>query len=126
VLKSVLSFPLMRLLGEIVVFAAALTAFALATRGTPVSRAESAWVTLGLLVGVVALVERYTVGRGLKEAGFAPKHALRDAACGLIIGAALFCAVIGFLALLGDYRAIAVRATPAPNASGGAPTRSRD
>jgi membrane protease YdiL (CAAX protease family) len=113
-MRSVLAFPLVRILLIAIVFAIPLTIVLLLPHGM-----HSVWIAVavewflaaGLLLSI-ALVERYTTGQGLAQVGFAPHHALRDLVLGLIAGATLFTVVVLELVLTGHYRVSAVALTP--------------
>lgn len=113
-LKNLLAFPLVRLCGEIVVFAAAATAYEFAVRGRGVSSTIDDWVTLGLLVAVVVLVERYTSGDRPRDVGFDPRRVTGDTLAGLALGAGLFGAVILEMYAAGGYRIAAIHWSWAP------------
>jgi membrane protease YdiL (CAAX protease family) len=100
------AFPLIRLVLVFAAFAAGMLAFASIARttGLPRSFAVSEWVTLGVLLAAIFIVEHFTVARGPREIGFDPRHALRDTLLGLATGAALFSTVVAELALARAYR----------------------
>jgi uncharacterized protein len=112
-MKRVLAFPLVRIFLVVALFAIPFTAALLLDRRTHVSWVGVAltWFLALALFVIIALVERATAGRTLAQIGFPRKHALRDFTFGLLIGAALFCAVIVQLALTGHYHVEAVHVT---------------
>jgi uncharacterized protein len=112
-MQRFLAFPLVRILLIVALFA--ILVFAV----SPVERRlHNSWGGVALtwsvalaLFCIVALVERFTVGRTLTQIGFPRKNAARDFALGLLVGAALFSAVIAQLALSGHYHVDAVHVT---------------
>jgi uncharacterized protein len=107
------AFPLVRIVLVVALFAIPFTAgllFARRPHGVWVDVALT-WALALLLFAIVALVERVTVGRTIAQIGFPRKNAARDFALGLLIGAALFCAVIAQLAATGRYHIDAVHVT---------------
>jgi len=113
-MRSVLAFPLVRIVLIVAVFAIPFMLAVLASRGH-----HSIWLSVAIawflavaLLFSIALVERLTTGRRLAQVGFAPEHAVRDLLLGLVAGAALFTIVMLELALSGHYRVSAVALTP--------------
>jgi membrane protease YdiL (CAAX protease family) len=111
-MRSVLAFPLVRILLIALVFAAPLTIVLLLPHGIHWLGIVVPWfLAVGLLLSI-ALIERFTTGRGLAQVGFAPQHAVRDLVLGLIVGAVLFTVVVLELVFTGHYRVSAVALTP--------------
>jgi uncharacterized protein len=113
-MRTFLRHPLVRLVLIVIVFAIPLSIAVLVSRGHQgiwISVAVTWFIAAGLLLSM-ALIERFTTGRGLAQIGFAPRHAVRDLVLGLIAGAALFTIVMLELALTGHYRVTAVALTP--------------
>ncbi|MGB6985201.1 MAG: type II CAAX endopeptidase family protein [Candidatus Aquilonibacter sp.] len=107
------AFPLVRIVLVVALFAIPVTAGRLFSR-----QAHGTWGNIALtwflalsLFAIVALVERFAAGRSIAQIGFPRKNAVRDFALGLLIGAALFCAVIVQLAVTGHYHVDAVHVT---------------
>jgi hypothetical protein len=113
-MRSVLAFPLVRIVLIAIVFAVPFTIALLVSLAHHSLWASVAivWFLAPSLLLSIAVVERLTTGRGLAQIGFAPKHAMRDLMLGLVAGAALFTIVILELALSGHYRVSAVAITP--------------
>jgi membrane protease YdiL (CAAX protease family) len=113
-MRSILAFPLVRIVLIAIVFAIPLTIVMLIPHGLHSDWVgiAIAWFLAAALLLSIALVERVTTGRGLAQIGFAPEHAMRDLVLGLIAGAVLFTVVVLELALTGHYRASAVAITP--------------
>jgi membrane protease YdiL (CAAX protease family) len=112
-MKRFLTSPLVRLVLTIAIFVA-LFAGASVLRGGHRSMATSivvTWIVVGLLLGAVALIERFATGRGLASIGLNPQHAARDLVLGLAFGAVLFCAVVAELAISGHFRITAFHLT---------------
>jgi membrane protease YdiL (CAAX protease family) len=112
-MRSVLAFPLVRIVLIAIVFAIPLTLVVLIPRGhhSIWIAVAIAWFLAAAIASSIALVERVTTGRGLSEVGFAPADAVRDLVLGVIAGAALFSIVVLELALGGHYRVSAVNIT---------------
>jgi membrane protease YdiL (CAAX protease family) len=112
-MRSVLAFPLVRIVLIAIVFAIPLTIVVLIPRGhhSIWIAVAIAWFLAAAIAFAIALVERLTTGRGLSQVGFAPADAVRDLLLGLIAGAALFSIVVLELALGGHYRVSAVNIT---------------
>ena len=113
-MQRLLAFPLVRIVLVVAFFAIPVTAgllFAHFRHGTWGSIALTWFLALSLFA-VVVLVERFAAGRSIAQIGFPRRNAVRDFALGLVIGAALFCAVILQLALTGHYHIDAVHVTP--------------
>lgn len=114
VMQRFFAFPLVRIVLVIALFAIPVSAgllFARQTHGTWGNIALT-WVLALSLFAIVALVEHFAAGRSIAQIGFPRKNAARDFSLGLLIGAALFCAVIAQLAVTGHYRIDAVHVTP--------------
>jgi membrane protease YdiL (CAAX protease family) len=111
-MRSVLAFPLVRMLLIAIVFAIPLTIVFLLPHGIHWIGIAVPWFLAAALLLDIALVERYTTGRSLAQVGFAPQHAIRDLVLGLIAGAALFTVVVLELVVTGHYRVSAVALTP--------------
>lgn len=108
------AFPLVRIVLILIAFApfvAMAIVLSRAPHGIWISIALS-WFLAAALFGSIVLVERITAGRSLPRIGFAPRHAVRDLASGLLVGALLFSVVVLSLALAAAYRVTSVHFTP--------------
>jgi len=113
-LKRIFAFPITRLVSIVVLFGALLTPAVLLSH--PHSSRQTiafTWFAALLLTAVTLVVERFAAGESAARVGLGLRLAARDAALGLLLGAALFSCVVFELAIGGFYRIVAVHVTPA-------------
>lgn len=113
-MKRVFAFPLVRLLLILLLFGALITPIVLAIhpRHGPWRSAAMTWVIAALLLAAMVAVERFAAQRPPSAIGLNPRNAVRDLSLGILLGAALFSAVVLELAIGGYYRVVAVHITP--------------
>jgi uncharacterized protein len=111
--RRVFAFPLVRLMLIVLLFGALATPVALALH-PPFTIWRSLavnWIFVAALLAPAIVVEALTVRKGPAAIGFDPRHAFRDLAFGVLLGAALFSTVVLELAAGGFYRVVGVHVT---------------
>lgn len=112
-MKRIVTFPLVRLVLILLLFAALTAPVVLAFHPPlPIWCSIAAnWMLAAFIVVALIVVERFAAGKGPSEIGFGPQAAGRDFIFGILLGAALFSLVVGELALFGFYHVVAIHAS---------------